>query len=70
MDFKETGCDGMDMIHVAQWRRTEGNLLANYRPCPTEVMDKREVVVGGDVLEQKGQGDRERDISTCMQQSP
>jgi len=48
MGFKETDCDGKDKNNVAQdrikWRRTEGNLLANYRPCPTEVKDKREVV--------------------------
>jgi hypothetical protein len=55
MGFKETGCEGMDIIHLAEgrikWRRTERNLLVNYRPCPTEVKDKREVVVGGDGLE-------------------
>jgi hypothetical protein len=63
MCYKEAGCDGMDMINLAQvrnkWRRTEGNLLANYRPCPTEGTDKREVVVGGDRLGQKEQRERE-----------
>jgi len=49
MCFNETGCDGMDKINLAQdrskGRRTEENLLANYRPCHTEVTDKREVVL-------------------------
>ena len=42
-------------VNLAQdrnkWRRTEGNLLANYRPRHKEVTDKREVVVGEDGLE-------------------